>query len=187
MAMGDPEDSKENPVGDSMDRRPRRSFYKNLKFWGWAVGTTIALLGLWLTWMQYRDREASRERQGKAQILQALDSFDLNRQQVERGIADSVRAARERAGARGVLPSGSAGAYEVRRSLRPLEELVQDEWLRTCAHIKQILTESGVSDTTLATTRPFQDLQPRYETIEIRKDSTLARIRRAEDETSGLR
>lgn len=70
--------------------------------------------------------------------------------------------------------------------MKPLEELIQDEWLQTRAKIRQILTESGLNDTVLATTRLFKDLQQEYDNIEARKDSTLARIRRAEDRNSGL-
>jgi hypothetical protein len=187
ISMADSGEPKVEPASFG-NRAQGPSFYKRVDFYLPNLPTVVAIvLSIIALWSQRYDREASRIRQARAQILQALDNFELERQQIERGIPDSVQAARGRAGARWVLPSGSAGADEVRRSLRPLEELLQDEWLRTHTRIRQILTESGVSDTTLATAQPFQELQPYYEEIEARKDSALAKLRRAEDKTSRLR
>jgi hypothetical protein len=182
--MRDSVDSRQNSAGGSVRARRRRKLYKNPKAWAWAIGTIISLCFLWIAWRQYCDTKSSPTRQAKAEILHALESFELQMQQVERGIQDSVQAARSRAGERWVLPSGGAWADEMRRVLRPLEELVRDEWTRLRGTIRESLVESGVGDTVLAETAEFSDLQPNFDRAEARKDSVLAKIRRELDQAS---
>lgn len=48
--MGNLEDPKQDPVRDAATVEARRPFYRNSKFWAWALGFVATLLGLLLGW-----------------------------------------------------------------------------------------------------------------------------------------
>ncbi|HWO57199.1 MAG TPA: hypothetical protein VNN55_06500 [bacterium] len=98
---------------------------------------------------------------------------------IEQAYPDSIATANKRAGAQGLLPTGTRAELERKAALEPLADSISVRWHDIDDRIRTVMAAMDEAVDSLEPVAEFRDLFYRRHDLKIRKDSLLEALSRS--------